>query len=97
MRKGQLSPAKSNSDTNYVTISLKGEIKMDQVLILEALIEVLKNQMVVIEQQTNNLKCCGNCKYYISHEECRPKHKHEHSPSSYCINWFPDGLTQLDR
>ena len=35
---------------------------MNQIAILESLIEVLKNQSMVIEQQLNDLKCCGNCK-----------------------------------
>jgi len=66
---------------------------MDQILILEMLIEVLKKQMIIIEQQLNDFKCCGNCKNNILHEECRC----EHNSNNYCINWFPDGLTQLNR
>ncbi len=37
---------------------------MNQIAILESLVKVLKEQMAIIEQQANDLRCCGNCKKY---------------------------------
>lgn len=65
---------------------------MEQVLILEALIEVLKNQMIIIEQQANDLHCCGNCKKYTESRNC-----YNMRPGSYCHEWYPDGLTRKNR
>jgi len=68
---------------------------MNQIAMLESLIEVLKKQMEIIEQQANNLHCCGNCKHYTPRGDCRSKHGY--SPGHYCDNWYPDGLTKIDR
>jgi hypothetical protein len=65
---------------------------MGQVRIPEALIEVLEKQMVIIEQQANDLKCCGNCKKYTENRNC-----YNMRPGSYCHDWYPDGLARKDR
>jgi hypothetical protein len=68
---------------------------MNQIAMLESLIEVLKNQMSIIEQQADDLGCCGNCKHYTPRGDCRSKHGY--SPGHYCDKWYPDGLTRNDR
>jgi len=68
---------------------------MNQTTMLEASVEVLKKQMSIIEQQANDLKCCGNCKHYTPRGDCRSKHGY--SPGHYCDFWYPDGLTRRDR
>ena len=68
---------------------------MNQIAILEALAEVLKKQITIIEQQANDLKCCGNCKHYTPRGDCRSKHGY--SPGHYCEFWYPDGLTREGR
>ena len=62
---------------------------MNQIAILESLIEVMKKQMEIIEQQANSLHCCGNCKKYTENRNC-----YNMRPGSYCRDWFPDGLTR---
>ena len=62
---------------------------------IEALIEVLKKQMAIIEQQANDLKCCGNCKDYAPRGICRSVH--EYSTGHYCEFWYSDGLTRIER
>jgi hypothetical protein len=71
---------------------MEGGKKMNQIAILESLIEVLKKQMSIIEQQANDLKCCGNCKKYTENRNC-----YNMRPGSYCHDWYPDGLTKIDR
>jgi hypothetical protein len=48
-----------------------------------------------IEQQADDLKCCGNCKHYTPRGDCRSKHGY--SPGHYCDFWYTDGLTRKDR
>jgi len=62
---------------------------------IEALIEVLKKQMAIIEQQANDLKCCGNCKDYAPRGICRSTQGY--SPGHYCEFWYSDGLTRIER
>jgi len=67
---------------------------MNQIAMLESLIEVLKKQMEIIEQQANDLKCCGNCKKWLEHKcYCF----HNWNPHKYCESWRPDGLTREGR
>ena len=47
------------------------------------------------ETQALRLRCCGNCKHYTPHSDCRSKH--EYSPGHYCDFWQSDGLTSKDR
>ena len=67
---------------------------MNQIAMLEYIIEVLKRQMEIIEQQANDLKCCGNCKRWLGHKcHCY----HNWNPHKYCAGWRPDGLTRKER
>lgn len=68
---------------------------MNQIVVLESLIEVLREQLLIIEQQADDLKCCGNCKHYTPRGDCRSKLGY--SPRHYCAEWRPDGLTREDR
>ncbi|HHT9136504.1 MAG TPA: hypothetical protein ACFYEK_04580 [Candidatus Wunengus sp. YC60] len=66
---------------------------MNQIAMLESLIEVLKKQMEIIEQQANDLKCCGNCKNApVTNIFGEPINGHK-----VCPKWYPDGLTKIDR
>lgn len=63
---------------------------MNQTTMLESLIEVLKKQMAIIEQQANDLKCCGNCKKYTENRNC-----YNMRPGSYCSDWYPESWIML--
>jgi len=68
---------------------------MNQIAMLESLIEVLKKQMEIIEQQLNDLKCCGNCKYnHITNIDtyCEITGEEVNSHKT-CAKWKSDGLT----
>jgi len=72
---------------------------MNQIAMLEGLIEVLKKQMGIIEQQANDLKCCGNCKNaHVTNVDTycaifgEPINSHK-----VCDKWYPDGLTRMER
>jgi hypothetical protein len=69
-----------------------GSETMNQIAILESLIEVLKKQIAIIEQQADALKCCGNCVKYTASRRC-----YNMRPGSYCHDWYPDELTRGDR
>ena len=58
---------------------------MNQVVIMESKIEVLCKQV-------DDLKCCGNCKKYTANRSC-----YNMQPGSCCHDWYPDGLTKIDR
>lgn len=72
---------------------------MGQVRIPEALIEVLEKQMVIIEQQANDLKCCGNCKnnHVLSIDTFCEVSGEQINGHKVCDKWYPDGLTREDR
>jgi len=69
-----------------------GSETMNQIAILESLIEVLKKQIAIIEQQADALKCCGNCVKYTASRSC-----YNMQPGSYCHEWFSDGLIRRGR
>jgi hypothetical protein len=48
-----------------------------------------------LEDISNDLKCCGNCKHYTPRGDCRSKHGF--SPGHYCKFWYLDGLKRKER
>jgi hypothetical protein len=72
---------------------------MDQIAMLESLIEVLKNQMAIIEQQADDLKCCGNCiNHRVLNIDTYCKITGEQiNGHKVCNDWYPDGLTKEER
>ena len=72
---------------------------MNQIAMLESLVEVLKTQMAIIEQQANDLKCCGNCKnaHVTNIDTYCEMNKEQINCHKACPKWYPDGLTQENR
>jgi hypothetical protein len=72
---------------------------MNQIAMLEALIEVLKKQMSIIEQQANDLKCCGNCKnaHIVNIDTYCEMNGEQINGHKVCDDWYPDGLTRIER
>ena len=68
---------------------------MNQTTMLESLIEVLKKQMAIIEQQANDLKCCGNCLH--GSDSCHQVKEQELSAFNCCEHWEFDVLTAEER
>jgi hypothetical protein len=69
---------------------------MNQIAILESLIEVLKKQMEIIEQQANDRKRCGNCGNIcvVSLDTYCEITGEQINGHKACDKWYPDGLTR---
>ena len=72
---------------------------MNQIVVLESLIEVLREQLLIIEQQADDLKCCGNCKnnHVLSIDTFCEVSGEQINGHKVCDNWYPDGLTREGR
>ena len=72
---------------------------MNQIEMFVPIIESLKEQFLIIEQQRNDLKCCGNCEnaHVVNIDtycEIRGEQINSHK---VCELWYPDGLTKEGR